>query len=139
MKQFKLIICLLVFIVSSFSFFAYAAKKYQLQTSVIHLISAPEQHYDQNIVTDGIFIGVTENNLYFDAQHAEYALRAMSVNILDDSEDSSLSNSTCSGEWVEVWGTFIKAIDPELSYFKGRIIVDKMVLHKNGKMCWKRN
>lgn len=124
-----------------FSCFACAnndLKTYQLQTSVIHLISNPEQHYDKNIVVDGIFNGFSENNLYFDAKHAEYMLRAMSINILDDSDDNSLSNSTCSGEWVEVWGTFIKAIDPELSYFKGRILVDKMVLHKNGDVCWKR-
>ncbi|WNO59720.1 hypothetical protein [Rheinheimera sp. MMS21-TC3] len=131
----------ITFVLMLFNGFACASndlKTYQLQTSVIHLISAPEHHYNKNIVVDGIFIGFNQNNLFFDAKHAEYMLNAMSINILDDSDDESLTNSSCSGEWVEVWGTFIKTIDPEISYFKGRIVVDKMILHKNGKTCWKR-
>lgn len=115
-------------------------KTYQLQTSVIRLIAAPEEHYDKNIVVDGIFIGYSENNLFFDERHTEYLLRPMSINVLDDSEDEegSLSVSMCNGEWVELWGTFIKAVDTDVSYFKGRLVVDKAVLHKNGDTCWQR-
>ncbi len=115
-------------------------KTYQLQTSVIRLIAAPEEHYDKNIVVDGIFIGYSENNLFFDQQHAEYLLRPMSINVLDDSadEENALSVSACNGEWVELWGTFVKAVDPDISYFKGRLVVDKAVLHKNGETCWQR-
>ena len=87
-----------------------------------------------------ISLGYSENNLFFDERHAEYLLRPMSINVLDDSEDEegSLSVSTCNGEWVELWGTFIKAVDTDVSYFKGRLVVDKAVLHKNGDTCWQR-
>uniref|UniRef100_UPI004047E381 hypothetical protein n=1 Tax=Rheinheimera sp. TaxID=1869214 RepID=UPI004047E381 len=53
---------------------ASAPKPYQLQTSVIRLIAAPEEHYDKNIVVDGIFSGYSENNLFFDEQHVRRQL-----------------------------------------------------------------
>lgn len=125
---------------TSLSCTATEPKTFQLQTSVIRLIAAPDEHYDKNVVVDGFFIGYSENNLFFDEQHAAYLLRAMSINVLDDSgdEENSLSVSTCNGEWVELWGTFIKAVDPDISYFKGRLVADKAVLHKNGETCWQR-
>tara|TARA_R110002126_G_scaffold54341_17_gene147210 strand:+ start:1129 stop:1569 length:441 start_codon:yes stop_codon:yes gene_type:complete len=113
-------------------------KNYNIHTSVVHVLSAPEQYYDKNILIDGFFVGYAENNLYFSSEHAEHMLRAMGVNVLDDTEENSLSFSSCNGEWVEMWGTYISAVDQQVSYFKGRLVVDEVIIHKTGKTCWKR-
>lgn len=115
-------------------------KSYQALTNVISLLSAPEQYFNKTVVVDGYFVGFHQNALYFSKDHADLLITSYSVNVLDDSdtEEGSLSFSSCSGEWVQLSGTFIPAQEPGVSYAQGRLVIDSAMLHKDGDICWKR-
>jgi hypothetical protein len=118
----------------------FAQKSYQALTNVISLLSAPEQYFNKTVIVDGYFVGFHQNALYFSKDHADLLITSYSVNVLDDSdtEEGSLSFSSCSGEWVQLSGTFIPAQEPGVSYAQGRLVIDSAMLHKDGDICWQR-
>ncbi len=118
----------------------FAQKSYQALTNVISLLDSPEQYFDKAIVVDGYFVGFHHDALYFSKDHAELRISSYAINVLDDSdtEEGSLSFSSCNGEWVQLSGTFIKAQQPGISYAQGRLVIDSAMLHKNGDICWQR-
>lgn len=119
----------------------FAQKSYQALTNVISLLDSPEQYFDKAIVVDGYFVGFHHDALYFSKDHAELRISSYAINVLDDSdtEEGSLSFSSCNGEWVQLSGTFIKAQQPGISYGQGRLVIDSAMLHKNGDICWQRS
>lgn len=116
------------------------AKRYDAVTTVINLIATPEKFFNKRIEVDGVFIGFHQDRLYFSSEHAENMISLLSISVLDDTEteQGSLSMSPCSGEWVKLWATFIPAQQPGISTEQGRLVVDRAMLHKDGKTCWKR-
>lgn len=143
MKEFQLSY-LVAFIVVTVAGCAYPAaaqqKSYQALTNVISLLDSPERYFDKAIVVDGYFVGFHHDALYFSKDHAELRISSYAINVLDDSdtEEGSLSFSSCNGEWVQLSGTFIKAQQPGISYAQGRLVIDSAMLHKNGDICWQR-
>lgn len=114
-------------------------KSYELMTNVISLLSKPEDYINKTIIVEGFYIGNHQNLLYYSTEHAEQQLISYAISVLDDSEETnSLSYSSCSDEWVKIWGTFIPAPEPGVSFSQGRLVINEVMLHKNGKTCWKR-
>jgi hypothetical protein len=115
-------------------------KTYDAVTTVINLIATPEHFFNKKIEVDGVFVGFHQDRLYLSSEHAENLISSLSISVLDDTEteEGSLSFSSCSGEWVKLWATFIPAQQPGVSTEQGRLVVDRAMLHKDGKTCWKR-
>lgn len=141
MKIHKYSVALLL---SSFVFGCNATPKetytYDAVTTVVNLIATPERYFNKKIEVDGVFIGFHQDRLYLSSEHAENMISLLSISVLDDTEteEGSLTMSACSGEWVKFWATFIPAQQPGISTEQGRLVVDRAMLHKDGKTCWKR-
>lgn len=141
MKIHKYSVALLL---SSFVFGCNATPKetytYDAVTTVVNLIATPERYFNKKIEVDGVFIGFHQDRLYLSSEHAENMISLLSISVLDDTEteEGSLTMSACSGEWVKLWATFIPAQQPGISTEQGRLVVDRAMLHKDGKTCWKR-
>lgn len=141
MKIHKYSVALLL---SSFVFGCNATPKetytYDAVTTVVNLIATPERYFNKKIEVDGVFIGFHQDRLYLSSEHAENMISLLSISVLDDTEteEGSLTMSACSGEWVKLWATFIPVQQPGISTEQGRLVVDRAMLHKDGKTCWKR-
>lgn len=141
MKIHKYSVALLL---SAFVFGCHATPKeaytYDAVTTVVNLIATPERYFNKKIEVDGVFIGFHQDRLYLSSEHAENMISLLSISVLDDTEteEGSLTMSPCSGEWVKLWATFIPAQQPGISTEQGRLVVDRAMLHKDGKTCWKR-
>jgi hypothetical protein len=93
-----------------------AAADRLIPVSLVQLLVAPDEFIGQSVVVTGyLTYGASGLNLFLTKDHSEVFDLASSVRVLDDSEDASLSQSTCLDHYVELEGTALELEDVALA------------------------
>ena len=108
-------------------------KQPYMQSSVLLLVTKPEQYYNRNIRLRGYFKG---GLLYLSAEHARYGEYA--IDVYDDSEGAMLTYGDCNNHWVEVKGYYFSGFNKDRNASEGRLIPDLVTVQANSSACWQR-
>ena len=104
--------------------------------SLVQLLVDPDEFIGQRVVVAGyLTYGASGLNLFLTKDHSEIFDFASSVRVADDSEDASLSQSTCLDHYVELEGTARELEDEPL------VLVDiqRAIQLDDNVICWTRD
>jgi hypothetical protein len=107
-------------------------------SSLIQLISNPNNFLNKRVTVNGYFVSAGDSWLYLTSEHATVRDILSAVNILDDTETGELNDTECNNGWVEVHGYYLAVFNKERREVQGRLIVDRMYSYAKGKHCWER-
>ena len=101
--------------------------------SLIELLAVPEKFNGKEISVIGYLNGTITFDLYLSRDHANILDRESSIEIIDNTPDGSLIQSSCASNYVQVKGTFKKRADSMyvIAYIKSVSIMESL------KTCWK--